>query len=444
MKSIAFLRRFFKMMWGVNKLTILVFFIKLHKLLVQPGKELVNMKNLILLTSLMNMMTCSLVLAQGVGAGGGGYAIVCRDPSTHQITKATLLDIAEGQTSVKDGGYGCKLQDSNDVDLRQDEKDQRVEEILKKSYGLLTTKEPLSATFIEQKIKDLRDPEQHHLIFEPTRTVLVPPEDYGNIHLYTYDEGCNAEPLGHYAKDGSLHINQNIFDKLSSTGQAGFWRHEAIYAFERNQLQRSTSESSRALNVKYLSDEPSSCSFNDSGIDPENDLLSIKNHQIRDTHIEMKYSCDLSQLPPFYVESISGNNEYFLDTLTFNLKTFVVDQKMRYIDFGDHFPDFFGRFDGSVNVHQLQNGKIVKIDHFNYIYNEHGGYRYLKKFDEKVLISIDSLNAQNILMNMPILFEPEGTVYFKSGSIDQETGIVTLNPTLGKPVTCNPLGIQTY
>lgn len=164
----------------------------------------------------------------GEKTGNGGVGVVCRN-TRGQITKATLLDIFEGENL-----YGQTYAD-NGLDLET-----RLE--------VIETRMIRNVPFLED-FKNQVSQVKSILVFLPSGIGLEPTNDAFPI---INQRGCRFEQVANYDDaENRLYIDQEIFNALDSVNRAALYVHEAVYAMARKNVGDSSSVRSRKLTA-YL------------------------------------------------------------------------------------------------------------------------------------------------------------------------------------------------
>jgi hypothetical protein len=136
--------------------------------------------------------------------GHGGQSVVCRDQS-NKITSAQLLDFFEAPIM-----YRQIIQESNkSVDSQIDAIARKLENTIYRpeTYGRIFNDIKSSITFVKDvKLKLIND----------SLEVIIP-------------NGCKVEQLAIYVDQNLILVDNEIWEKLSPTHQAGLIVHEGVY-----------------------------------------------------------------------------------------------------------------------------------------------------------------------------------------------------------------------
>ncbi len=150
-------------------------------------------------------------LAMGGIAGGGGHAISCKD-------KILFLDTFE--SGVK---YGNQISD------RSGTMPDRLSAVLNKVN--LNLPVPY-ARMIQEAVTYVTS--QSYSKFLNPGLIIAPGLDFGNESGVVMPQNCHLTAVGYYNSSGVLEISKSTYDQLSSTDQAAFWFHEAVYKLARD------------------------------------------------------------------------------------------------------------------------------------------------------------------------------------------------------------------
>lgn len=168
--------------------------------------------------SLMMILGLALpVLAQGSGVGNGGYSVVCRNPTTKQITSAELLDIFEGRNLHY-------LEYSNNPVLKS-------EDFINFSLNYLETVNKNFRDAVSDEVKKL----EAKIIYIPENLVLEPTND---AFPTLGRKDCKFEQLATYTDDNKLYVSKEIYSALDELNKAALRLHEAIYIIARKADQK--------------------------------------------------------------------------------------------------------------------------------------------------------------------------------------------------------------
>ncbi|MFY7991861.1 MAG: hypothetical protein ACOVP4_01095 [Bacteriovoracaceae bacterium] len=170
--------------------------------------------------SLSLMMIIGLTLpamAQGSGVGNGGYSVVCRNPTTKQITSAELLDVFEGRNLHY-------LEYSNNPVLKS-------EDFINFSLNYLETVNKNFRDAVSDEVKKL----EAKIIYIPENLVLEPTND---AFPTLGRKDCKFEQLATYTDDNKLYVSKEIYSALDELNKAALRLHEAIYIIARKADQK--------------------------------------------------------------------------------------------------------------------------------------------------------------------------------------------------------------
>lgn len=145
--------------------------------------------------------------------GNGGVSIVCRDPNSHEITEAYLLDLFETEN------FGSKMPRSEAAP------DMQVE----KALGRLNQTQGVQLE-ITRQVRDIKKSAQ--FISNPRVGLPLTDDALPRLNL----KGCQYEQLAIYNPETNiLLIDNEIYSspKLSRTDAAALWVHEAVYKLDR-------------------------------------------------------------------------------------------------------------------------------------------------------------------------------------------------------------------
>lgn len=186
----------------------------------------------LVLTTLISLNTFA--GSDGVGAGGGGTSVVCRDQDKN-IRSAELLDLYEAQRV-----HGLKLINSTG-DLRRD-----FELAVARTYALQGSPEMINEIDVQENLNKFFD----LVIFKTEPLKLLP--DVGAVP--ELPSGCQLEQLAYFHDSPvmSLEVNKEIWDALDTRSRAALLSHEMLYVYERS-LQEPTSESTREMVARIYS-----------------------------------------------------------------------------------------------------------------------------------------------------------------------------------------------
>ncbi len=170
--------------------------------------------------SLSLMMIIGLTLpamALGSGVGNGGYSVVCRNPTTKQITSAELLDIFEGRNLHY-------LEFSNNPVLKS-------EDFINFSLNYLETVNKNFRDAVSDEVKKL----EAKIIYIPENLVLEPTND---AFPTLGRKDCKFEQLATYTDENKLYVSKEIYSALDELNKAALRLHEAIYIIARKADQK--------------------------------------------------------------------------------------------------------------------------------------------------------------------------------------------------------------
>jgi hypothetical protein len=163
---------------------------------------------------------------------GGGSAVICRDQN-NKVDKAFLLDLFEGRERF---GYTIPNHSSS-IDEQLNDALQRIS----------------AAPAIFSVLKKVLANTYNNYVFLPAHLALHTSSDLGTEYAVVVLDGCGLEQLGYYESDGKLKVVSSIFHKLSSTDQAAFFMHEALYRLTRGVAGAFDSSSARKLTAQMFS-----------------------------------------------------------------------------------------------------------------------------------------------------------------------------------------------
>ena len=166
---------------------------------------------------------------EGTAEGNGGVAVVCRSPRG-QIRSAELLDIYEARILPPQLRFtASELPVETQVELAQ----------------LRMMSNPAFLAAFQHELAALR---AH--IFPLPRGAGIPPTNDAFPEIT--QQGCDFENVANYRADGTVLIDQEIFDALSTTNKAALYIHEAVYALARTHVHDQSSVRSRRLVAQLL------------------------------------------------------------------------------------------------------------------------------------------------------------------------------------------------
>lgn len=159
----------------------------------------------------------------GVGAGGGGNAVVCRNEK-NEVISARFYDLFEGQFRR---GFSYPNATTTHDSLM----------VAMSSYSRIEVRE--------------RTKEEINRIVANIKTIsgkymLEPSKDFGSQRAVVVPMGCHLEGVGYYEADGTLMVSGDVYRAFASVDRAAFLLHEAIYKMAR------TSGAETSENVRPL------------------------------------------------------------------------------------------------------------------------------------------------------------------------------------------------
>lgn len=167
------------------------------------------MKTILSVLALGSFLAAPLLTQAGVGAGGGGNAVVCM-AADGSIQFATSVDLYEGYVVNGFSAESSALPYKEQAILR-------AKEIGK---GLDLDLDGL----VERTVDSVR--------FLPRGTALTPVKDAS--YLFQPAQNCQITQLAHYVdRNDNLLVNEEVWEKLSETDKAALVVHETLYAYLR-------------------------------------------------------------------------------------------------------------------------------------------------------------------------------------------------------------------
>jgi len=182
----------------------------------------------IVLAMAVSLLSNSLLANAGVGAGGGGAAVVCKN-SQGVTNSVKLLDL-----------YEAELNSHLKIPRSAKPMVQQIGEALAKTdeffrYDLKEQLQKISVNYL------------------PTNVTQRQPYDLGDDPIVVEDH-CSVEWVAFY-RDGneSLQIVTKYFNQMSRTDQAALMIHESVYRIRRSKLDDSSSAESREIVSGFFS-----------------------------------------------------------------------------------------------------------------------------------------------------------------------------------------------
>jgi hypothetical protein len=164
----------------------------------------------------------------GTVDGGGGKAIVCRDPN-NKIIRAQTFDLFEGAAF-----YNLNLTDSSDP------LDQQIARLEVKMLKTMDQPEFQLIPRVERARSILR-------VLQPGIKLSI----VDDAAILAAPTNCTIEQLAHYVDETLLLVDGEIWDALDNTNKAALIAHEAVYDMERVDDSATDSRRSRKF-VAYL------------------------------------------------------------------------------------------------------------------------------------------------------------------------------------------------